>query len=168
MTTVIGAASLLLAMLIMISDRKREQRRQIEAVGAWATLDEVARTVTVHLRNTNSLPIFAVHVEVGLAWHDEDFAERRRWVPGTLHGRYGTRQARRTSVWDHERGFHWSVVAPGGGIDEPYVVPEPSSPPTQALVTVRSLSLVDTGGRRWRAHPGRAVPPKIIERIHPF
>lgn len=167
MTTGISAASLVLALLIMIRDRQKEQRHQVEAVGTWTVLDETSMTVTLHVCNTNPLPIFAVDIVVGLMWNDRDI-ERPPWAPSVLYDRYAMWQSRRTTHWDDERTFHWSAIAPEAKIEESYTVPAPDSPPTQPLATVRRLSLVDTGGRRWLVHPGRAIAPKVIGRIHPF
>jgi hypothetical protein len=165
--TWISAASLLLALSIMSQDRRRQQRYQIERVGTWATLDLPALTVTLNVRNTNDLPIFAVDVLVGVVWDEAD-SPGAKWVPGSLYDRVGTLRARRDTRWDDQRSFHWSVVPPQASFVETYTVLPPVRTPAEPLATVRCLSLVDTGGRRWRVYPTRAVPPRIIERIHPF
>jgi hypothetical protein len=107
-TTGISAASLVLALLIMIRDRQKEQRHQVEAVGTWTVLDETSMTVTLHVCNTNPLPIFAVDIVVGLMWNDRDI-ERPPWAPSALCDRYAMWQSRRTTHWDDERTFHWSA-----------------------------------------------------------
>jgi len=83
-------------------------------------------TVTLHVCNTNPLPIFAVDIVVGLMWNDRDI-ERPPWAPSVLYDRYAMWQSRRTTHWDDERTFHWSAIAPEAKIEECYTVPAPDS-----------------------------------------
>jgi hypothetical protein len=165
----ISGASLLLALSIMLHDRIRQRREQVEAVAAWATIDVESLTLTLHVRNTNTLPIFAVDIDVGVCWNDQDI-DPPRWLPAVIYNRYAFARARQRTTWDYVPNPppHWTVVPPEAAIDECYQVPAPMQPPTNTLATVRRLSLVDTGGRRWLVYPGRAIPPRLVGRIRPF
>jgi hypothetical protein len=96
----ISGASLLLALSIMLHDRIRQRREQVEAVAAWATIDVESLTLTLHVRNTNTLPIFAVDIDVGVCWNDQDI-DPPRWLPAVIYNRYAFARARQRTTWDY-------------------------------------------------------------------
>lgn len=168
-----GGLSLLLALVLFLRDRRKDDREQIDKVAIWVTTSYELRAphegasrieeieLTFHTRNGNEVPIdvHLVAFEVKTWWSvpskDNDPDNDRKLLswsrkPGTQTSRLFKDQfllPPNDSLPEHLEKHHVGDHAPERATQ--------LHMPNGAKATVRWFLAIDNAGRRWEVCPGR-------------